>query len=177
MADLTALFGILILLALSYPCLLAADWFLFPGAVERARLRLEKTPGRSFWLGLAAALLALIPILILLNLPFGPAKFLGWVCIAFLLGLASIGGAAWAARLGEKLFPAMSGARSILIGGLVTELAAVFPLLGWLAFFPYSLLSTLGAALFALLRWMPGQAKVPVAAPAIPEAAPAGQQS
>jgi hypothetical protein len=179
MADLTAVFGILILLGLSYPCLLAAWRILFAGGVERARLRIERTPGRCVWMGAAAALLSLAAILILLNLPFGPAKFLGWVLTAGLLGFASLGGAGWAALAGQRLLgPMASPTLSLIVGALVSELAAVFPLIGWLIFLPYTLLVTLGAALFAALRWMPSVARQagpalyavePVQSPAVPD--------
>jgi len=163
MADLTAIFGILILLGLSYPCLLAAWRILFAGAVERARQRLEATPGRCLSLGLGAALLSLVPIFILLNLPFGPAKFLGWILAALLLSAASVGGAGWAALAGERMMGETVGAtRRLMIGALVTELAAVFPLIGWFLFLPYTLLVSLGAAVFAALRWMPAASTRPV---------------
>jgi len=156
MADLTAIFGILILLGLSYPCLMAAWELLFAGAVERARLRLERTPGRCLGMGFFTLLLSLVPILIFLNLPFGPAKFMGWVLSAGLLGFASVGGAGWASLTGSRLLgPQAGGLRGLLTGALVSELAALFPLIGWFIFTPYTLLVTLGAAWFAVLRWMP----------------------
>ena len=38
---------------------------------------------------------------------------------------------------------------------IVIELASFFPILGWFIFFPIATITTLGAAAFALLHWMP----------------------
>ena len=173
MADLTAIFGILLVLGIAFPGLLAAWWLLFPHAVERARLRLEKTPGRCLGLGLGLALVALIPILIFLNLPFGPAKFTGWVMAALVLVAASVGAAGLAGRMGAQLTPLASRqitpAGAFVRGAVVLELAAVFPVIGWLVFLPLTTLAALGAAAFAILRWMPGTAVHSVDA-ALPQA-------
>ena len=108
MADMTAIFFILLIIGIAYPALLTAWWLLFPAAVERARLRLDRTPGKSFWLGLAALIAFLIPILILINLPSGFLKFLGFVTIGVMLVLSSIGAAGLASRFAEKLNPCTS---------------------------------------------------------------------
>ena len=164
MADLTAFLSILVLLGLSYPCMLAAGWVLFPSTVERARLRLEHTPLRCFWLGAAGTALAAVPILGLNSLPAGPAKLLAWTLAAALLGLAGLGGAGWSLSMGARLLPQSTGSlRGLLLGAAVSELAAIFPLVGWVVFFPFTLLATLGASIFAILRWMPAQQPRPAA--------------
>src|SRR5262245_52606817 len=84
MADISAIFFILLILGIAFPALLTAGWLLFPSLVERAQLRVERTPWSTFWLGLIVIIALTIPIFILLALPFGPAKLLGWI----LLGLA-----------------------------------------------------------------------------------------
>jgi hypothetical protein len=172
MADLYAIFGILLLFGVSYPALLAVMWMLFPGMTTRARLRLEGTPGRCFWLGAAGAAACALPILILLNLPLGLAKFLGWAGLVAVLGCSSLGAAGWATRLGARLARLQPEEaltpRAFLTGALLLELAAAFPLLGWLLFLPYSLLTSLGAFIFVLLRRAPRPAPLP-RPPSLPE--------
>lgn len=157
MADLTAIFFILLIIGIAYPAMLTAWWLLFPAAVERARLRLERTPGKSFWLGLAALIAFLIPILILLNLPSGFFQFLGFVAIGVMLVLSSIGAAGLAARFADKLnrLGAFSAIGSFVRGAVIIELASVLPVVGWFIFLPVSLVASLGASVFALLNWTP----------------------
>ena len=57
MADIAAIFGIVLFLGLSYPALLLFWWLLYPGATERARLRLQVTARACFGLGLALLLI------------------------------------------------------------------------------------------------------------------------
>ena len=40
-------------------------------------------------------------------------------------------------------------------GAIILELAAFFPVLGWLFLWPLALITALGATIFALLNWMP----------------------
>ena len=167
MADLTAFLSILVLLGLSYPCMLAAGWVLFPAAVGRAQLRLVHTPLRCFWLGLAGAVLTAIPVLILTGAAAGPFKLLGWALLAGVLAVASLGGAGWAFSMGLRLAPqAGDSLRGLLLGAAVSELAAIFPLVGWFVFLPFTLLASLGASIFAILRWMPAPRLAPAVLPA-----------
>jgi hypothetical protein len=41
----------------------------------------KRLPWGTFWLGLAIVIAVTIPIVILLALPFGPAKFIGWILL------------------------------------------------------------------------------------------------
>ncbi len=103
MADISAVFGILISLGIGFPGLLTALWLLFPATVERARLRLEGTPWQCFWLGGVLTAIIVVPTVILLALPFGPAKFIGWTLITLVLALACLGFAGIAAKMAERL--------------------------------------------------------------------------
>lgn len=157
MADISAIFFILLVLGVAFPALLSAWWLLFPAVVERARLRVEKTPMQSFWMGILVVIAISVPIFILIALPFGPAKFLGWILLAAALTLSSFGSAGIAAHLAERLsrqgnFSAMSG---FIRGAVVLELAAFFPVLGWFFIWPLTLITAFGATGFALLNWMP----------------------
>jgi hypothetical protein len=170
MSDITAIFGILLTLGIAFPGMLTTWWTLFPDAVERARLRLEETPWSTLWMGIGAALLSALPILVLVALPFGPAKFLGFSLLAVLLAVAGIGAAGLAARMGVVLAQRSAGlsqAGAFVRGAIALELAAVFPVIGWMLVIPLALLVSLGATTFALLKWVPRANKeIPTTIPA-----------
>lgn len=157
MADLTAIFFILLIVGIAYPAMLTAWWLLFPAAVERARLRIQYTPGKSFWLGLAVLIGFLIPILILLNLPSGFFQFLGFVAIGVMLVISSIGAAGLASRFADKLnrLGNFSALGAFIRGAVIIELASILPVLGWFVFLPIATVTSLGASAFALLNWTP----------------------
>lgn len=165
MANITAVFGILLTLGIVFPGLLTAWWLLFPTTVERARLRLDRTPWRCFWLGGIVTAVIAIPTVILLALPFGPAKFLGWIVIVAALAIASLGAAGLAAKMGERLTARSNGnlspAGAFVRGALALELAAAFPILGWFLVIPLAIVTALGATVFALLHWMPRSSPLP----------------
>jgi hypothetical protein len=157
MADITAIFFILLVIGTAYPALLTAWWLLFPSTVERARMRLERTPWQSFWLGGVTLAVSVIPIVTLMALPFGAAKLLGWILIALVLAFSGLGAAGLAARLGERLgrLSNVGAAGAFVRGAVVLELASFFPIIGWLVFFPLATVTCLGASTFALLHWLP----------------------
>lgn len=158
MADISAVFGILILLGIGFPGLLAALWLLFPATIERSRLRLERTPWQCFWLGGVMTALAVVPIVVLLALPFSPAQFFGWTLIAAVLALSCIGFAGIAAKMAERLAQHSthtSPAAAFVRGALALELALFFPIFGWVFILPLAIVTALGATGFALLHWMP----------------------
>ncbi len=158
MADISAIFFILLILSIAFPSMLSAWWLMFPSVVARAQIRIEKTLARTFWLGLAIVIALTIPIVILLALPYGPAKFLGWLLLATSLAVSSIGSAGIAAHLGERMRQTgnnYSPLSAFLRGAIVLELAAFFPVLGWLFLWPLALITAFGATGFALMNWMP----------------------
>ena len=161
MADISAVFGILVSLGIGFPGLLASLWLLFPATIERARMRLERTPWQCFWLGGIMTAFTVIPIAILMALPFSPAQFLGWALIAATLTLSCIGFAGIAAKMGERLTQNanINPAAAFVRGALALELAIAFPIFGWLFLLPLAIVTALGATGFALLHWMPKQAK------------------
>lgn len=163
MADILAIFGILLFLGIAYPGLLTTWWLLFPNVVSRAHQRVERTPWRCLWLGLGVAFLVSIPSAILMALPFGPAKLVGWILIVLTLAFSSLGAAGLAHLMGDSLSNRMkteiSPSGAVLRGAIALELAAAFPFIGWMFVFPLSTLVSLGAATFSLLRWAPSTAK------------------
>ncbi len=159
MADISAVFGILLFLGIVFPGLLTAWYLLFPATVERARLRLDRTPWLCFFAGGVLTAFFTIPITILLVIPNGAVKFIGWSIIFLVLTFASLGAAGLAAKMGERL-AARSGnslapAAAFIRGAIALELAAAFPVIGWFVVIPLTIVIALGATAFALLRWVP----------------------
>jgi hypothetical protein len=158
MADISAVFFILLILGIAFPSMLTTWWLLFPSLITRAQARVDKTLAKTFWLGLVIVIALTIPIVILLALPFGPAKFFGWILLAASLALSSIGSAGITAHLGEQLKRAGNGItplNAFIRGAVVLELAAFFPVLGWFFLWPLTLITAFGATAFALLNWLP----------------------
>lgn len=158
MADISAIFFILLLTSIAFPAMLAAWWLLFPNIIARAQARVEKSLAASFWLGLLVVIALAVPIIILFALPVGPAKSLAWILLGASFALSSIGSAGIAAHLGERMKQTgntYSLLNAFLRGAVVLELAAFFPILGWLFIWIPLLLTAFGATAFALLDWMP----------------------
>ena len=165
MADISAIFFILLILGIAFPAMLTAWWLLFPAVVARSQVRVEKTLTRTFWLGLVVVIAFAIPIVTLLALPFGPAKFLGWILLASSLALSSIGSAGIAAHLAHRLAQQsnLSSLGAFVRGAVLLELAAFFPVIGWFFLWPLLLITAFGATGFALLNWLPREKSQPSA--------------
>ena len=147
MANVLAFFGILLVFALCYPALILIVWHTQPAAA-RAQARLERSPGRCIALGMMLSALAALPVLALLGNPSGAAQLAGWLIVVALLGASTIGAAGLAVLLGQRIRP---GAQSPVIAGAVAlELAAFFPVLGWIFALPVTLFAALGATPLAL---------------------------
>ena len=158
MADISAIFFILLILGVAFPALLAAWWLLFPKLIQRTQTRVEKSLGATFWLGVIVVIALVVPIVILMALPIGPAKSLAWILLGASLTVSSIGSAGIAAHLGERMKQtgnSYSPLNAFLRGAVILELAAFFPLIGWLFVWIPLLITSFGATAFALLNWMP----------------------
>ena len=159
MSDILAIFGILIVLGLTYPGMLTTWRMLFPGVVLRSCLRLSSSPWKCFAFGWIVAVSFATPALILIALPFGPAKLVGWSILAGGMMIASLGASGLATLIGERLGqvsdPGRSEGSAFIRGAVALELAAAFPVIGWFLFLPLSTLTAAGAGGFALLNWMP----------------------
>ena len=176
MSDVTAVVGILLSLGIVFPGFLTAWWLLFPAAVERARSRVEQTPWQCFWLGGVVTAMLVIPIAILLAIG-GPAQGIAWIGIAASLTVASLGAAGIAALMARRLQSEsrLSSAAAFVRAAIALELAAAFPFIGWVVVMPLAIVVSLGATVFALLRWQPSSPRtasvVPVAsAVGVPQA-------
>ena len=156
MADVYAIFGTLLALGIAFPGMLTAWWLLFPGFVSRAQGCFERSPWRCLGMGVVIAIPALIIVMVFSALPFGPAKFSGAMIAIAALGLASLGATGVAAVLGDRLAErsgtGLSPFAGFLRGALALELAAAFPIIGWLLAIPAFTLASLGAAGSAVVR-------------------------
>ena len=174
MADISAVFGILLFLGIAFPGLLTTHYLLFPATVERARLRLDRTPWLCFFVGGVITAIFAIPIVVLLAIPNGAVKFIGFAILFVGLAVAALGAAGLAAKMGERL--SARSANSIapigafVRGALALELAAAFPIIGWFIFIPLAIVLSLGATAFALLRWVPRPVAQALADNVVPQA-------
>jgi hypothetical protein len=162
MSDVSAIFGILLTLGISFPGMLTAWWLLFPSTIERAQKRLDETPWSCWWLGFALTFIAAVPTMILLSLPYGPAKFIGWTLVVLLLGLSCLGAAGLVAMMARQISRPSSNvitAGMFVRSAVTLELAAIFPVIGWFLVIPLATIISLGATAFALSRWMPREKK------------------
>ncbi len=158
MADISTVFGILLTLGIVFPGMLTAWWLLFPATVERARLRLDRSPWLCFFVGGVITAIVATPATILFVIPNGAAKFIGWVLVFVVLTVASLGAAGIAAKMGDRLARRSDGltpAGAFVRGAVALELAAAFPIIGWFIVIPLAIVTSTGATAFALLRWMP----------------------
>ena len=163
MSESLSALGGLIVLGLSYLGLLTAAWLLFPERVEQARLKITDKPGRYLWIGFLAALGAAIPGAFLILIPSPLTQILGWAWVAVLLGFSSLGSAGIAAELGLRVNWKNDGAHqslnAFLRGALIWELAAIFPVVGWLLVIPLGTLISFGAMVSTLRRKKEAQAE------------------
>jgi len=155
MADMYAIFGLLILFGLSYPALLTVWWLLFPDKVERARIKITEKPKKSFGLGLLYSLAAAIPAVILFTLPSQFTQVLGWIWLVIVLASASLGAAGIVAELALRINWKNDGSYlslgAFLRGAAFWELASLFPIIGWLLIIPLGTITALGSAVPAII--------------------------
>lgn len=153
MADVHAIFGTLLALGIAFPGMLVAFWLLFPQMTTRTKERIDQSAPKSLAVGLGTALALAIPIVILLALPFGLAKFLGVGSLLVSLAFAGLGAAGVAGAMGAVLQSrtgqGMSAAGAFVLGAIALELAAAFPIIGWFLLLPLILLISLGASVQA----------------------------
>jgi hypothetical protein len=131
---------------------------LLPLPVERTRLALESSLGRSLLLGLVNFLFAGVLVALLM----WPTKIGGvvagvFVFLAGLVGLAVtvlvlLGLVAATSLLGSRMGEAKSPLAAQLRGGVLLLLACLTPYLGWFIFTPLVVWTALGAGIQSMLR-------------------------
>ncbi|MEW5985578.1 MAG: hypothetical protein AB1791_02995 [Chloroflexota bacterium] len=159
-----SLIGILI----SLPALLVALNLLLPTLTGHAYTRLARTPGRCFVLGLPVALGFIVWMAITTQARFGLLRSSAFLVAVLGMGLGTLGAAGLARLLGERIgrqAATPSSISSLVRGALVYELACLVPGVGWLLFAPLAGITVLGAAVFAVLGWLPRPEPVPVTSP------------
>ena len=149
-----SLLGILICL----PALLMALNLLMPRITTRIETRLEKTPGKSFFLGVPVTAAFLLWIAITANVPLGVVRGSAFVAAFIGMGLGTLGAAGMSRLLAKRvtlLANPSSEALNWLRGAVIYELACLFPIVGWFLFAPIVGITVMGAAVFGLLGWQP----------------------
>lgn len=158
MADVYTVTLSVIGILISVPALLVAINLLMPDVTKRAQTRLAQTPGRSFWLGapITAAFALFIAITSQVNI--GAVQAMAFIAALLFMGIGSIGGAGLSRLLGERIRPLSnpnSELTNLIRGAVMYELAALVPIVGWFLFAPLAAITLVGAAAFALVKWLP----------------------
>jgi len=149
-----SLLGILICL----PALLLALNLLMPQITARIETRLERTPGKSFFLGVPVTAAFLLWIAIAANVPIGVVRSTAFIAAFIGMGLGTLGAAGLSRLLAKRitlLASPSAEAMNWLRGAVMYELACLFPIVGWFLFAPIVGITVLGAAVFGLLGWLP----------------------
>lgn len=135
---------------------------LFPNFITRTRQNVERMPIRSFLIGLINfvffGLIAFALFIFGRNLRsfgavFGTVLYgFGGVVMALLLAMVTLGIAAVARLVGERLMPSETASPKQWLGGAIAlELGALTPFVGWFFVPLLAGLSGLGATIIALI--------------------------
>ena len=166
MADVLALLGAVLALVIVFPGIIIAWRQLFPATVECARLRLDRTPWRCFWLGCITTFILLSPVVTLLALPLELTRLVGCSLFFIVLAFAGLGAAGLAAMIGGRLVPhasnSISPTATSVPGAIALELAAGFwlggvatvillPPIVILLDLPFTLAWPVGCSLFSIV--------------------------
>ena len=166
MADVLALLGAVLALVVVFPGIIIAWRQIFPATVECARLRLDRTPWRCFWLGCITTFILLSPVVTLLALPLELTRLVGCSLFFIVLAFAGLGAAGLAAMIGGRLVPHASNSTSptatSVPGAIALELAAGFwlggvatvillPPIVILLDLPFTLAWPVGCSLFSIV--------------------------
>jgi len=156
MADILAIFGILVLVGGAQAGLVITFCLLFPTRVEAASARLEQHPWRSLLIGSAAVIILALPVILLLSLPAGAAKFLGWALAVAALAVSGVGASGLTRLLARRMASqgmADAGSLGTLVrSSFALELAIFLPVVGWFVILPLVTAASIGASLHALRR-------------------------
>ncbi len=153
LAQVQAVVAGFILVILSLTSVAVTVALLLPNVSKNSSSALSNHPWRSFLLGLLGGVPAIAAIL-LFRVPVPLIKLCGVVLGLIVLAVGTIGGAGLALRLGDQIGE-ISGAKtslgSLVRGGILFSLAAMFPLIGWYIIAPISVTCALGAGIQAIL--------------------------
>ena len=158
MADVYTVFFIMIGILLSVPAILIAFNLLMPNVTERVHLRLDKTPGKCFALGLPITIFFGVFAFGNFESSIGLLQTLAFITLFLLMAVGTIGGAGMARLLGTRIMPQSkpnSHMAFLLRGAVIYEFACLVPIVGWFVFAPIIGITAIGATVFALLKWVP----------------------
>lgn len=128
--------------------------FMLPNPVERARQRAERKPVLHFFLGALfwAMTLVVITLFVKEGNP-GPVQLIGWSLAGPMLAGSVVGGAAFAQLVAERIrsrAPSVGLVPSVVGGALMTALAGLLPIIGWLVFLPITGFISVGAGMLGI---------------------------
>lgn len=149
MADVLAIFGVLLILGLAFPGLLATWFLLFDSLVKRASIQIEDAAWQSFFIGILFLFTSLIPFFILIAVPVGFVKAIGWIFLGLVITFASLGASGLvlliSSRSKGKEVIEFTSLGDFLKGAIIVELAFIFPFIGWFVVVPITMIFSLGA--------------------------------
>ena len=155
-ADVYTVFFLVLGILIAFPGMVSLVVFGLPKLANRSKIRVEQTPITCFLLGLPIVGVGGLIAAGLMGTG-GPVAAIG-VAVAVILMLISLAGAAGVVILiGRRMFGDAQTIplKPVLMGALAYELAALFPIIGWVFILPILFVLTTGAGLFALVRWVP----------------------
>lgn len=159
--DVLAVVGIVVATVLSLWALVLAVALLFQTRAERARARIECSPGRVTLRGALMALVLGVLVAALLNHPSGLLKMVGWVVYLLLLVVGAVGFSGLAALVAQRLArmePSLTPYAALSRGALLCVLTTLVPVLGWFVVAPLMGFASLGAGVEALFFRTPAVA-------------------
>jgi len=167
--DVLAVIGFLTATVLSVWALVMAVSTLFRERTMRARVRMEKAPGKVTLLGAVLTLVVGATAAALLNHPVPLLKLVGWIFYLLLLTAGAIGFSGLAKLVAERLLqiePSLTPYGALSRATLFCVLAALTPILGWFVVGPLIGFASLGAGTHALLKRAPALNEAPSSVPA-----------
>ncbi|MCS6948920.1 MAG: hypothetical protein RMM06_00105 [Armatimonadota bacterium] len=159
--DVLAVIGVVVATVLSLWALTLAVALLFRTRAERARTRIECSPGKVTLRGALMALVLGVLVAALLNHPNGLLKLVGWVVYLFLLVVGAVGFSGLVALVAQRLAqiePSFTPYAALSRGALLCVLTTLVPILGWFVVAPLIGFASLGAGVEAIFSRTPALA-------------------
>lgn len=155
-ADVYTIFFLVLGVLVAFPGMVSLVVFGLPSLSQRARVRVEQTPIACLLLGSPIVGIGGLFAVGMIG-EGGPLAATGTALAVGVTLLSLAGAAGMVLLIGQRMFGMAETIplKPVLMGALAYELAALFPLIGWLFILPILFVLTTGAGLFALVRWQP----------------------